>query len=212
MYEQRVADILRRGPLEIDKLLLSVPLICIHKLLHHHYFIINCISPAFASLPNDTWVALKLGIRNVYEYIPDAKLQEGSAIKLIDMGLHCHSIRHEHPTVFGVLRKPYRREPRYLFFSVFVHLTYCDQGITSVATRMIRLAVPKTLTLGPMKNPMDVSFEKMLGQRTTFKDGELKTLPPLRPWEQNKGWQYPGPEWWNKYEKEAKGMAAAIKE
>lgn len=198
-YEEHIKGFLNRVPGDADRILLTVPLVHIHQLLPHHYFVVDAISPIFDSgLLDDTWVALRLGTRGAIEYTSEVKLQEGTVVKLVNLGLHCASKRKARPMVFGVLRKPYHRELGYFFFNLFVHLVHCVNGVTSIATRTLHLAVPDALTLSAMKNTVEILFEKMIRQVLTFQDGELQTLAPLWPWEKNKGWKYPEHKWWHK--------------
>ena len=133
------------------------------------------------------WIVTHMGIEGEGKVSEWARLEPGMGVRLFDEGLSRMNYGFEKVWIFGIIGKPYGREPGYHIYWLEPHLFTITQHPVPVHIPAALIAIPNRLL--PEKHYFSQIHECTLGQRLVEDNSHLQ--PPLRPWEDRWTWKHP---------------------
>jgi len=133
------------------------------------------------------WIVTHMGIEGEGKVLEWVKLEPGMGVRLFDEGLGEKNYGFEKGWLFGIIGKPYGREPGYHVFWLEPHLFTITRHPIPVRIPAALIAIPNHLL--PERYYFSQIHECTLGQRLVA--GSPRLEPPLQPWESNWAWKHP---------------------
>ena len=153
------------------------------------YISVTAYSPLHGGVGQRTpaWIVAHLGIGREGQVSEWARLKSGMAVRLFNEGLSEKNHGFKTVWIFGVIGKPYGREPGF-------HIFWLEPHLFTITWRPIPVRILDTLiTIPNHLLPKEYHFSRIhectLGQRLVHGIPHLQ--PPLQPWENTWNWKHP---------------------